>query len=841
MKQKSFLLYLSMLCGMLITAGSCTSNSAVREVRDFTHGWKFLLGDEPSAKDAQYNDAAWETLNLPHDWSIAADFSAEHPATPGGGALPGGTGWYRKEFTADASFENKNIYIDFDGVYRNSRVWLNGHLLGERPYGYISFRYNLTPYIKAGAKNVIAVRVDNAQQPNSRWYSGSGIFRNVWLTVVNPLHVDHWGTYVTAADVSKQSATIHVTTKLKNTGGDSASVELLTTLIDAVGKKTAQASAAITVAPGTTEEVTQTLFVKSPRLWSTETPSLYKVQTQVIQSGKIVDDYETSTGIRYFSFDIDKGFFLNGEPLKIKGVCNHHDLGCLGAAVNTRAVARQLEILKDMGCNAIRTSHNPPAPELLDLCDEMGFVVMDEAFDVWRRKKTAFDYGADFPQWHEQDLTDFILRDRNHPSVFMWSIGNEVLEQWPDINADTLDMQQANMVLNFADVLSKNDESAGGLHVNSVLTMKLADIVKKLDHSRPVTSGNNGVYPANLLLQSGAMDITGFNYHEHEWTKSSFRRQFPGQKLIITESTSGLMSRGFYKMPSDSIYIWPKRWDIPFDHPVHQCSAYDNCHVPWGSTHEKSWREVKNNDHIAGLYIWTGFDYLGEPTPFWWPSRSSYFGIIDLAGFPKDVYYMYQSEWSHKDVLHLFPHWSWNEGDTIDVWAYYNNADEVELLLNGRSLGRKSKPEDAFHVWWRVPYQKGTLKAVSYRNGREVLAKEVKTTGAPAAIRLTADRQTITADGKDLSFVTVEALDEEGNAVPTAGDFIRFSVEGHGTIAGTDNGDPTDPNSLKKPDRKLFNGKALVVVQSSSKAGIVKLKATSEKLKNTSIEIKTEK
>jgi beta-galactosidase len=492
-----------------------------------------------------------------------------------------------------------------------------------------------------------------------------------------------------------------------------------------------------------------------------------------------------------------------------------------------------------MGCNSIRTSHNPPAPELLELCDKMGFVVMDEAFDMWRRKKTTYDYSADFPEWHERDLTDLVLRDRNHPSVIMWSIGNEIMEQWSDIKADTLSMQQANTLLNFASALSQKDTIGKDMHINSLLALKLANIVKKLDPTRPITSANNETSTSNLVLRSGAMDIVGFNYHENDWSDSVLQQRYPDKNFIITESTSALMSRGYYMMPSDSMYVWPQRWDIRFDQPIHQCSAYDNCHVPWGSTHERSWEIVKNNDHISGMYIWTGFDYLGEPTPFWWPSRSSYFGIIDLAGFPKDVYYMYQSEWSNKPVLHVFPHWNWNEGDTIDVWVYYNHADQVELFLNGKSLGQKSKPENTFHVWWRVPYQKGTLKAVSYKDGKQILSEEIKTAGDPVSVRLTADRQTIIANGKDLSYVTVEVLDKDGNVVPTAGNFVRFFAEGNGAIVGTDNGDSTDPNSLKKPERKLFNGKALVVVQSNKAAGVVKLKAESENLKTAELEIKT--
>lgn len=814
---------------------SCSSSKKVRENVDFTEGWKFYLGDDSIAYNAQYDDAKWRILDLPHDWSIEADFSLKNPATPGGGALPGGIGWYRKDFVVDKSCEGKNVYIDFDGIYWNSKVWINGHLLGERPNGYISFRYDLTPYVKVGEKNVIAVRVDNSKQPNSRWYSGSGIYRNVWLVTTNALHVDHWGTYVTTPIVTKDNAEIKVQTNIKNSSDLSQAFELYSILIDKDGKEIAGINNSKSVGAGENVSMGQSLKVSNPILWSIDNPYLYKIVTRIEQNGKVVDEYETPLGIRYFSFDPNKGFFLNGESVKIKGVCNHHDLGFLGAAVNTRAIERQLEILKEMGCNGIRTSHNPPAPELLDLCDKMGFIVMDEAFDMWRKKKSPYDYSQYFPEWHERDLTDLILRDRNHPSIFMWSIGNEILEQWSDINADTLDLQQANMVLNFANTLNKKDIDAKELHVNSLLTIKLADIAKKLDPTRPITTGNNETEPSNHIFRSGAMDIIGFNYHENNWV--NFHEKFPNQKLIITESTSGLMSRGYYEMPSDSMNIWPERWDKPFDRPVHHCSSYDNCHVPWGSTHEDTWRLVKNYDHISGVYLWTGFDYLGEPTPFWWPSRSSYFGVIDLAGFPKDIYYMYQSEWTNKDVLHIFPHWNWKEGQTVDIWAYFNNADEVELFLNGLSLGKKAKEKDVYHVFWRVPFQKGTLKAVSYKDEKEVLTREVKTTGDPVSIRLTADRQTIKADGKDLSFITVEALDAEGNPVPVADNFINFTIEGDGFIAGTDNGDSTDPNSLKKPSRKLFSGKGLAVVQSHKKAGKIILKATSSNLKQASIEI----
>lgn len=832
--KKYYLLLL--VCTYLL---SCSLPKETRENADFTENWCFYLGDDSLGNKLQYDDSQWRRLNLPHDWSIESDFSEKNPATPGGGALPGGVAWYRKEFTVDKSDCERKVYIDFDGIYWNSKVWLNGHLLGERPNGYISFRYDLSPYLNYEGKNVIAIRVDNSQQPNSRWYSGSGIYRNVRLVKTNSLHVDHWGTYVTTALVTDNNAEINIQTSVKNSSDSSREFKLYSILIDEEGKEIVETSTSNNVEAGETVNIDQQLKLTNPILWSIENPYMYKIITRVEEKDVLLDEYETPIGIRYFEFDAQKGFFLNGKHVKIKGVGNHHDLGCLGAAVNVRAIERQLEILKDMGCNAIRTVHNPPAPELLDLCDRMGFIVMDEAFDMWRKKKSPYDYSQYFSEWYERDLTDLILRDRNHPSVFMWSIGNEILEQWTQIDVDTLDLQTANIMFNFANTLESKNGKGEELHVNSLLAKKISELVKKLDPTRPLTSGNNETRPINHIFRSESMDILGFNYHENDWGK--FPEVYPGQKLIIAESTSSLMSRGYYEMPSDKLMTRPVTWDQKFDLPVRQNSSYDNVHVPWGTTHEKSWQLVKKYDHISGMYIWTGFDYLGEPTPFWWPVRSSYFGIVDLAGFPKDVYYMYQSEWTDKDVLHIFPHWNWEEGQEIDVWAYYNNADEVELYLNGKSLGKKTKKEDEFHVYWRVPYQKGRLEAVSRKDGKEVLSKEIKTTGKAVSIRLTADRDKITADGKDLSFITVELLDEEGLALPTADVLIRFSVEGEGFIAGTDNGDPTNHNSLKKPERNLFNGKVLVVVQSTKNAGTIKLKAETEGMQASIIEINTSK
>jgi beta-galactosidase len=525
--------------------------------------------------------------------------------------------------------------------------------------------------------------------------------------------------------------------------------------------------------------------------------------------GKVMDEYTTTFGIRSFHFDVNKGFFLNGKHLKIRGVCMHHDLGCLGTAVNTRALERQLEILKAMGCNSVRTSHNPPAPELLDLCDKMGFIVMDEAFDMWKKEKNPYDYHLSWDEWHEKDLQDQIRRDRNHPSVFIWSAGNEIGEQWGGAN-DTSGRK---------------------------IVRELVHIIRSLDTTRPIVTANNETGVLNNLLVPGVTDITGYNYHHTEWT--DVLKQWPGKPFIVTESVSALQTRGHYDMPSDSIRRWPTRWDLPLTtgNADTTCSAYDNCSAPWGSTHEETMKVFEKYDHISGMYIWTGFDYIGEPTPYAWPARSSYFGIVDLAGFPKDVYYMYQSVWTHKPVLHILPHWNWKTGDTIDVWAYYSQADEVELLLNGRSLGAKRKTGDELHVMWRIKYEPGTLLAVSKKAGKTVLTSVVKTTGAPAKIMVSADKLQLKAGGKDLSFVTVKITDKEGNLVPDATNQVQFQIAGAGSIAGVDNGSQTSMESFKANHRKAFNGKCLVVLQAGDKAGRLQLTATSPGLKTTIIDV----
>lgn len=784
-----------------------THLAAQRTLINFNKDWKFFLGNDSTASSYNYDDARWRTLNLPHDWSIEGTFSDKHPTTPNQAALPAGIGWYRKAFFVPAASKDKSVFISFDGVYRNSEVWINGHYLGKRPNGYISFRYDLTSHLKWGVRNVIAVKVDNSAQPNSRWYTGSGIYRNVHLLTSNKIAVDQWGTFVTTPKVSPASAIVNIKTTVLNLDGKPGKVNLQTTIYDAAGKSAAFKTTSGISLNGSSLTISDDVVVSKPSLWSVDKPSMYKVVVKIFKDNKVIDEYATPFGIRYFKFDAAKGFFLNGKPLKILGVCNHHDLGALGAAVNTRAIERQLQILKRMGCNGIRTAHNPPAPELLDLCDKMGFIVMDEAFDMWMKRKNKEDYHVDFEKWHKTDLEDQVKRDRNHPSVFIWSIGNEIREQFDSTGIS--------------------------------ITKDLVSIVKRFDTTRPVTSALTENFPEkNFIYKSGALDLLGFNYKLDAY--GDLPKRFPGEKLIAAETMSALATRGHYDMPSDSNRLWPSDSKSPYakGNPDLTVSAYDNTYAYWGSTHEAGWNAVKQYDFLAGLYVWSGFDFLGEPVPYPWPARSSYYGIIDLAGFPKDVYYMYQSEWTNKPVLHLFPHWNWEQGKEVDVWAYYNNADEVELFLNGKSLGTKKKQGDSLHIMWRVAFEPGTLKAVSRKNGKVVLTREIKTAGKPARIELVADRNNIKADG-DLSFVTVKVVDAAGNLVPDADNMVNFSVRGEGFIAGVDNGLQTSMELFKANYRKAFNGLCLAIIQSKEKTGKILLTATSPGLQSQTITIQS--
>ena len=760
-----------------------------RQRQNFDAAWLFTLGDSAQMSAVAYDDSHWRTLDLPHDWAIEGDFQASNPSGAGGGALPGGVGWYRKHFTVDApqSYAPR-YYLEFDGVYMNSTVYVNGHEAGTRPYGYSTFQYDITPYLVPG-RNVVAVRVDNSDQPNSRWYSGCGIYRHVWLTATHPVHVSHWGVHVVT---TPRSADITVTLSPAARG---KSVTVRHTLLDAAGRVV-----------GTSRGLRSTIRVRSPRLWSVTDPYIYKVRTQVFLGGRVVDEVYTTTAFRTFRFDAQTGFWLNGVNMKLNGVCEHHDFGCLGAALNEDALHRKLSLLKAMGVNAIRSSHNPPAPELLNMCDTMGLIVMDESFDMWRRRKTQNDYARFFDRWHERDLTDLILRDRNHPCVFMWSIGNEVLEQWSSAEADTLTLEQANLILNAGhdpSTLARDGETS----VNTLLADHLADIVRRYDTTRPVTAGCNEPSPDNHLFKGRALDIIGFNYH-HQWVKD-VPRHFPGRPFIMSESVSALQTTGYYMMPSDSVYRAPREWWLPYTDPSFKCSSYDNMSASWGSTHEETWRVVKHTPYVGGQFIWTGFDYIGEPTPYSFPARSSYFGIIDLSGQPKDVYYMYQSEWTDTPVLHLFPHWNWLEGQPVDLWCYYSQADEVELFLNGRSQGVRRKQQDGpseFHVSWRVAFQPGELKVVARRGGRAVAERVVRTASQPHHIQLSVDYQ-----GQHTTFIRAVVVDRDGNRCPWAEDQLFFDTDAR--LLGVDNGCQTSMERFQANTRKAFFGRCLAVVR----------------------------
>ena len=848
-----------------------TQSLSARDRQSFDKDWLFVLADSAGMQNSEYSDGHWRRLNLPHDWAIEGDFSPSNPSGASGGALPGGIGWYRKHFSLSPDEKYDRFTITFDGVYMNSTVYINGHKLGTRPYGYSTFEYDLTPYIYKKGDNVIAVKVDNSDQPNSRWYSGCGIYRHVSLTkTLKEAYIPQWGQYV--ATTPKGDVRVKVDF---HANGSRMKLSIRNTIYDAAGKVVARSQG----------NQIQLLKVRKPHLWAIGKGYLYTVKSELVVNGRVVDTATTQTAFRDVRFDARKGFFLNGENMKINGVCEHHDFGCLGAALNEDALHRKLTILRDMGVNAIRSSHNPPAPELLNMCDSMGIMVMDESFDMWRRKKSNGDYARFFDEWHQRDLSDLVKRDRNHPCIIMWSIGNEVLEQWSDAAADTLSLEQANLILNAghdASTLAHSDE----LSVNSLLTRHLADIVKKYDPwgARPVTAGCNEPDPKNHLFKSGAIDVIGFNYH-HQWVKD-VPRNFPDKPFIFSESVSALQTRGYYRMPSDSIYTAPVEWWLPYTDPSFKCSAYDNMHASWSSTHEETWDVVKHNDFVGGQFIWTGFDYIGEPTPYAYPARSSYFGIIDLAGLPKDSYYMYQSEWTKKPVLHLFPHWNWLPGQQIDMWCYYNQADEVELFINGKSQGiRKKKVHgegnegaahavsakagahaDAanagafdcsteYHVMWRVTFEPGEVKVVARKQGREISSQTIKTAGPPHHLVLKktyqntlasavqtpsgvpADLQSCTptpsgvptdlqsavkkgsaslpgdlqSPSSPTTFVEVNVVDKDGNLCPNAENEIYFSSTAE--ILGTDNGNQTSLERFTDPKRKAFFGKCIIVLR----------------------------
>ncbi len=727
-------------------------------------------------------------------------FESTCPGGSGAGYINAGTGWYRKDFKLPESIRGKLVFIEFDGVYMNSDVWINGVHLGNRPYGYSSFQYELTPYLKfGGEKNVLAVRA-SVQQPCSRWYSGAGIYRHVRLTMTDSVHIAHWGTYVTTPEVSENEATVRVETKIGNQSSSVQQVRLETVIMDATGREAVKSSSNQTVEPDSIGVFEQFLKVSKPKLWSLENPQLYHVESKVSVNGETLDNSVTPFGIRTFEFTMDKGFFLNGKHVAIKGVCVHHDQGCLGSAVHKRAIERQLEIMKSMGCNAIRTSHNPPDPEMLDLCDRMGFLVMDEAFDEWKKSKTMYGYGRFFDEWSERDLTDMIHRDRNHPSIILWSIGNEIPEQ------DSPDAYE--------------------------MSKRLVDICHKEDSTRPVTSACNSPAEAVKSGFSKPLDVVGINY------QIPFYKILEGKaKLFASETASAVSTRGEYNLVLDAGTLEIKK------ELNNQCTSYDD------STAESYLKAIKDAPWVAGEFVWTGFDYIGEPSPFPWPSVSSYFGIVDLCGFPKDRYYLYQSQWTDKPMVHILPHWNWQgfEGQEIPVWCY-SNCESVELFFSqrlislrlriGNHLVKRNSAIQKIYIWYgKFRMLPGTLKAVAKNGGKIVCADEVQTAGAPAKILLVPDRTKINAEGEDLSYVKVEIVDKKGGVCPNADNLVKFKIEGEGVIAGVGNGNPISHEYFDAPGRKAFHGLCLAVVQSKREHGTIHLSAKSEGLQGSNISI----
>jgi beta-galactosidase len=790
------------------------------------------LGADVTYTRADFDAGSWRKLNLPHDWGIEGPFKQEYPGETG--KLPWwGVGWYRKQFNVPAGDKGKCLYLDVDGAMAYANVWLNGQYVGGWPYGYASWRVDLTPYVKFGQENVIAIRLDNPPD-SSRWYPGGGIYRNVWLVKTSPIHVGQWGTYVTTPEVSKDAATVKVRVTVNNDSAADATVSVRNEIFpigsdDAKGKSIASVTSGMSVAAGKSESCGSQITFKNPRLWSIEKPQRYVVVTSVEQNGKAIDVYETPFGIRTIKFDADKGFFLNGEHVRINGVCDHHDLGALGSALNTRALQRQLELLREMGCNAIRTSHNPPAPELLDLCDRMGFVVMDEAFDCWKRGKTRNDYHLLFNDWHEKDWRAQIRRDRNHPCVIIWSTGNEINEQG----------------------------NAAGHEISAAL----ARITHEEDPTRPSSAGCNNLQAGYNGFQK-TVDIFGYNYKPQEYGR--FRGTNSSIPLFSSESASCVSSRGEYFFP-----VSTNKSDGKADF---QMSSYDLYAPRWAMPPDWEFRGQDQFPFVMGEFVWTGWDYLGEPTPYnadmsnlinytdpaekaraekelqeigkiKTPSRSSYFGIIDLAGFKKDRFYIYQARWrSNLPMAHILPHWNWPDrvGQVTPVHVY-TSGDEAELFLNGKSLGKRKKGPYEYRLHWDdVVYEPGELKVVAYRGGKKWATETVKTTGAASKLTLQPDRDRIRADGSDLSFVTVAVTDKDGLMVPRSKNRIRFSIEGPGEIVATDNGDATNLESFQSKERNAYNGLCLVIVRSKAgQAGAIRLTAESDGLKSASVAVNT--
>lgn len=782
-------------------------------------------GGDVSYVQSAFDDRGWRELNLPHDWAIEGPFNSG--GVGGGmGRLPSpGIGWYRKKLDLPAGDAGKSVFLDVDGAMAYAAVWLNGKFVGGWPYGYNSWRLDLTPYVVPGGDNQLAIRIDNPPD-FSRWYPGAGLYRNVWLTKTAPIHVGHWGTYLTTPQVSAAAATINLEVTVDNDSGAEANVEVVTTIfvLGADGKAAGKSVATIkpesvAIAARSSASVSGSVVLSHPKLWGVppqQKPNCYVAVTTVFQPGKRLDRYETRFGLRSIECKPD-GLFVNGERIRIQGVNQHHDLGALGAAFSVRAAERQLEVLREMGCNAIRMAHNPPAPELLELTDRMGFLVVDEVFDAWVRRKTPFDFHLIFPDWHEQDLRAFIRRDRNHPSVILWSVGNEVGEQYTGEDGAKVAREL---------VALARDEDPSRL---TTFSMNFAKPDSPFAAAAEVISLN---YQGEGIRNTP--EFAGFNGIKTPPLYGAFQQKFPDRMIVSSESAAALSSRGVYLFPVADGMSNPTRDGRGGDSRMRQVSAYELHTADFGSSADKVFAAQDRHPFVAGEFVWSGWDYLGEPTPYY-SSRSSYFGIIDLAGIPKDRFYLYQSRWRPElRMAHILPHWTWPErvGQVTPVHVF-TSGDEAELFLNGKSLGRKRKGEFAYRLRWdEVVYQPGTLKVVAYRNGKKWATDEVRTAGEPAALQLEADRGKILAAGNDLAFLTVAVTDRDGVIAPRADNRIHFALTGPGEIVATDNGDATSFESFQSHDRKAFNGRCLVIVRAKpGSPGHIRIVATAAGLK----------
>ena len=799
----------------------------------FDAGWRFARfgpmpdgsqkAEPPALEQPATKDADWRLLNLPHDWGIEGPFRAELPNNTG--KLPwAGIGWYRKALTLGAADQGLRIFLDFDGAMAHPKVFVNGRLAGEWAYGYNSFRVEITDFVRFDGANLIAVRLDNPAS-SSRWYPGGGLYRHVWLEKQSPVHVAHWGVFVYTPTVSQDAADVSIETTVVNQSAQSEDVTVRQELLaPESGRVLASGETKLMgVAANSSGQATVKLHVIQPQLWDVAAPRLHRMRTTVLTGGREVDRLETPFGIRKIEWSAQRGFLLNDRVLRLQGVCNHHDLGALGAAFNERAAERQLEILRAMGCNALRTSHNPPAPQLLDLCDRLGVVVVDELFDCWKLGKTPGDYSGDFDAWHERDVTNFVRRDRNHPSVILWSSGNEIREQ------------------------AKKDDN----HDRARL---LSALFHREDPTRLVGNGmNNSASITNGFAKT--VDVAGYNYKAITAKKPNYLdhiSQAPGQPFFGAETASTVSSRGVYFFPVSN------QKDGGFFQ--FQVSSYDLYAPAWANIPDQDFDSADQLTALAGEFVWTGFDYLGEPTPYnkddsnllnfqndaerkameaemaqlgnKVPARSSYFGIIDLAGFPKDRYYLYQSRWRPElPMAHLLPHWNWagREGQVTPVHVY-TSGDEAELFLNGKSLGRRKKSAREYRLRWDdVCYTPGELKVVAYKYAQPWAEAVRRTTGEATKLQLKADRPMIRADGRDLSFITVQTVDARGEVVPTANQRIKFGVTGPAEIAGVDNGDAASLLPLHGAEMKSFNGLCLVIIRSlPGRAGEIVVTAQSD-------------